>query len=87
MSPEFTGYGNPSPRSGGGRGHRISPNTNKRMVVKVIRGKDKEGKDVNVEIDVDEQGGVFLDPDELGQLANISQVEVLLEQKIKEVTG
>ena len=60
-------------------GARISPNTNNVMQKVTILG---DGKTVT--IDVDEQGGVFLDPSELAELAEIKSVDVLLQQKIQE---
>ena len=39
----------------------------------------------SVTIDVDEQGGVFLDPKELAELAEIKNVDVLLTDRIKGV--
>ena len=75
-----SGYG-----TGGGHspqqpeGHRISPNTNQPMKKVTINGDNK-----SVTIDVDEQGGVFLDPKELAELAEIKNVDVLLTDRIKE---
>ena len=60
-------------------GARISPNTGSVMQKVTILG---DGKTVT--IDVDEQGGVFLDPSELAELAEIKSVDVLLQQKIQE---
>ena len=60
-------------------GDRISPNTGDVMKKVTILG---DGKSVT--IDVDAQGGVFLDPSELAELAEIKSVDVLLQQKIQE---
>ncbi len=60
---------------------RISPVTNKPMEKVQIFGAN--GKVVT--IDIDGNGGVFLDPPELAQLAEIENVATLLRQKISEV--
>jgi len=81
-NPYQTGYGSGggTPQQLGAEGHRISPNTGKQMQKVTINGENK-----SVTIDVDEQGGVFLDPKELAELAEIKNVDVLLTDRIKEV--
>ncbi len=79
------GYQNTGHGSGGGppqpgvEGIRISPNTRKQMKKVTINGENK-----SVTIDVDEEGGVFLDPKELAELAEIKNVDALLTDRIKE---
>ena len=60
---------------------RISPVTGMPMEKVQIFGAN--GKVVT--IDIDGKGGVFLDPPELAQLAEIENVATLLRQKISEV--
>ena len=55
-------------------GARISPNTGSVMQKVTILG---DGKTVT--IDVDEQGGVFLDPSELAELAETVVEEVVIK--------
>ena len=80
--PYQSGYGSGggTPQQPGVEGVRISPNTGKQMKKVTINGENK-----SVTIDVDEQGGVFLDPKELAELAEIKNVDVLLTDRIKEV--
>jgi len=73
------GGGIPQPQRPVVEGVRISPNTGKQMKKVTINGENK-----TVTIDVDEQGGVFLDPKELAELAEIKNVDVLLTDRIKE---
>jgi|SaaInl7_100m_RNA_FD_contig_61_1566642_length_763_multi_5_in_0_out_0_2 hypothetical protein len=74
------GSGGVTPQQPGVEGVRISPNTGKPMKKVTINGENK-----SVTIDVDEQGGVFLDPKELAELADIKNVDVLLTDRIKGV--
>ena len=84
--PYQSGYGSGggTPQQPGVEGVRISPNTGKQMQKVTINGENK-----SVTIDVDEQGGVFLDSKELAEifkeLAEIINVDVLLTDRIKEV--
>ena len=81
-NPYQSGYGSGggTPQQPGGEGLRVSPNTGKPMKKVTINGENNK----SVTIDVDEQGGVFLDPKELAELAEIKDVHVLLTHTIKE---
>lgn len=59
---------------------RISPVTNRPMFKAQVAGSGKV-----VVIDVDEMGGVFLDPTELAELAEIEGVQYLLQAEINRV--
>jgi len=77
-----SGSGGGTPQQPGAEGLRISPNTGKPMEKVTINGEN-----MSVTIDVDEQGGVFLDPKELAELAEIKNVDALLTDRIKEVVS